>query len=155
MLPIYTFVFLEWFTLFYTFDYITRPEASLKHIIIATLSLGQISGYGFLYSHELFHRRDPALKVLGVLNLLKTLYLHYYSDHTLGHHKNVATPHDSTSSRLNQSVYNYMSLAIPKSFMDTWYREQKMLKKTGKSTWSIHNRMIQWIALEIIFTLAI
>ena len=155
MIPLYTFVFLEWFTLFWTFDYISRPDTTLKHTIIATFALGQISGYGFLYSHELFHKQEFIPKTVGVLNMLKSLYLHFYSEHCLGHHKNVGTPTDPTTSKLNQSLYNFIGNTIPQSFMDSWKREIKILSKSGQTTWSINNRMIQWISIEIIFVLSI
>ena len=154
-IPIYIYIFLEWFTLFWAFHYVTRPDITIKHIIVATLSLGQISSFGFLFGHELMHKRNAIVRTIGVLDMLKNLYLHFYSEHLLGHHKNIATPTDPATSKYNQTLYDFVSNTIYASFANTWNREKKIMIKSGRSAWSIHNRMIQWISIEILFTIAI
>ena len=155
VLPLYFYVLIEWVALFWTFDYISRPDTSLKSTIILTIVLGQITGGGFLYSHELFHKQGFIPKSVGVLNLLNNLYLHFFSEHTLGHHKNVCTPTDPATAKINQSVYDFINSSMMYSFINSWKREEKILKKSGKPALSIHNRMIQWSFLEILFTLVI
>jgi alkane 1-monooxygenase len=93
-IPIYVYVLAEWTCLFWSFSYVTRNELSFNQFFVLMLVVGHVSGIGFLFSHELFHKRDFLGQVVGTFNLLKTLYMHYYSDHLKGHHKDVSTPHD-------------------------------------------------------------
>ena len=40
------------------------------------------------------------------------LYMHFYLEHNFGHHKNVATPLDPATSKLNQTVYHFWIVSV-------------------------------------------
>lgn len=153
--PIYTFIFLEWVTLFWSFDYINRTNMTLFQQFVLLIAVSHISAIGFLFSHELFHKRDTLGKVVGTFDMLKSLYMHFYSEHLYGHHKFVATPNDPATSKYNQSLYSFIPQTIYGTFRNCWNREEKWLAKKKKTVWSVNNTMLQWISIEIAFTLAV
>ena len=63
-------------------------------------------------AHELGHRTTTFDRTLGKLLLLPCLYMHFYLEHNFGHHKNVATPQDPATSRLNQTVYGFWITSV-------------------------------------------
>ena len=154
-IPLYSYFFLEWVALFWTLNYANRAGVTSLEAFLLAIDMGIISSVGFVFAHEFMHRREFFDRTLGVLDMLKSLYLHFYSEHTLGHHKHVATPKDPTTAPLNQNLYAFLANTLYQSFANSWNREIRILKKNGYSTWTIHNRMIQWVTLEFIFTLGI
>ena len=154
-IPIYTFVLMEWVCLFWSFSYITRHDLSLLEYIIFSLGLSHVSAIGFLFSHELFHKKDTLGKVVGTLDMLKNLYMHFYSEHLYGHHKNVSTPHDPATAAYGQTLYEFIPKSIIGSFRNTWNREGMKMTKQKKSIYSLENHMIQWLLAEFVFTFGI
>ncbi len=52
--------------------------------------------------HELFHKEHiESDSLVGTLALGRNFYMHFALEHLHGHHKNVATPIDPASARLN------------------------------------------------------
>jgi alkane 1-monooxygenase len=53
-------------------------------------------------AHELFHKEHSDVdSFFGCLTMSRNLYMHFYIEHLHGHHKNVATPNDPASAKLN------------------------------------------------------
>jgi alkane 1-monooxygenase len=154
-IPIYLFVVVEWVCLFWSFNYITRTDPSFIQFFVLILAVGHVSAIGFLFSHELFHKRDLLGQVVGTLDMLKSLYMHFYSEHLLGHHKYVSTPQDPATARYNQSLYGFIMQTVTGSFVNTWNREKKQAAKRKQSPYGFGNRMVQWLTLETGFTVAI
>jgi alkane 1-monooxygenase len=40
------------------------------------------------------------------------MYSHFYNEHTKGHHKNVATPEDPATARINESIYEFIFRSV-------------------------------------------
>ncbi|OMJ87116.1 hypothetical protein SteCoe_11266 [Stentor coeruleus] len=87
--------------------------------------------------------------------MLKSLYMHFYSEHLYGHHKYVSTPNDPATAKFGQTLYAYIPQTLKGSFINTWKRECKAAEKLGKSPYSLHNHFIQWLSIEAIFTFSI
>ncbi|OMJ78571.1 hypothetical protein SteCoe_21595 [Stentor coeruleus] len=87
--------------------------------------------------------------------MLKSLYLHFYSEHLYGHHKYVSTPNDPATAKFGQTLYEFIPQTIKGGFMNAWKRECKATKKLGKSPYSLNNNFIQWLSMEAIFTFSI
>jgi alkane 1-monooxygenase len=60
---------------------------------------GNLAASNINIAHELFHKDNPIDKFLGTFTLARNFYLHYAIEHIFGHHRNVATPGDPSSSR--------------------------------------------------------
>ena len=71
-------------------------------------ALGFISSMQTQASHELIHRREGHNKALGMFGLMNIHYIHFKDEHVAGHHKHLATVEDSSTSRMNESIYWYM-----------------------------------------------
>lgn len=62
------------------------------------------------------------------------MYAHNFIHHIRCHHKWVGTPHDPTTAKLGESLFQYHSRVIPEGFVDVWNYEQDRLKKEKKDS---------------------
>jgi alkane 1-monooxygenase len=154
-IPIYLFIFMEWVTLLWSFSYISRNDLSLLNYLVFVLALSNVSAIGFLFSHELFHKKDTLGKVVGTFDMLKNLYMHFYSEHLYGHHKYVSTPEDPATAAFGQTLYSFIPKSITGSFRNTWNREGQNMLKQKKSFYSLENKMIQWLLIEAAFVFSV
>jgi len=87
--------------------YCAHEATSLPHAIGVGLSVGVISGaIGIVVGHELCHKASPVERVLGRFLLVAVGYGHFYVEHTLGHHKMVATDEDPATARPSRLSLN-------------------------------------------------
>lgn len=120
------------------------------------LSVGIVGGSsGINVAHELGHKTGKFQKLSAKILLLPVLYLHFIIEHNRGHHKRVATPEDPATSRMNEPVYSFWLRSIIGSYISAWMLEKKRLLDLKKSFWSLHNEMILFSILEIIYLLII
>lgn len=103
-------------------------------------------GLGINISHELIHKSNFFEQLLGRILLVTTCYGHFYIEHIEGHHKRVATEEDPATSRLNESLYQFIPRSVVYSWVDAWKIEAKRLAKMGVSTWSVYNQMLHFLA---------
>jgi alkane 1-monooxygenase len=117
-----------------------------------TLSMGLCCGVlGINVAHELGHRVNKGEQFLGQSLLLTSLYMHFFIEHNEGHHKRVATDDDPATARLNESVYAFWFRCIAGSWFSAWDIEQKRLARKKASTWSLQNRMIRFVIVQLAF----
>lgn len=125
-------------------------------LIGMTLSMGICCGViGINVAHELGHRVKKGEQLLAKLLLLTSLYMHFYIEHNRGHHKNVSTPLDPASARKNEWLYAFFIRSIAGSWVSAWKLEELKLKRNGKPIFSIHNEMLIFQVVQILFTLCI
>lgn len=85
------------------------------------LSTGLVNGaIGMSVAHELMHRTSNMERTLGQIILTMIMYPHFYIEHLLGHHKNVATSKDAGTSMRNESLYRFIPRAIYTSYTNAW-----------------------------------
>lgn len=101
--------------------------------------------------HELIHKNTKLEQVSGGLLLSLVCYGGFKIEHIYGHHVHVSTPEDASSSRYNQSVYQFLPRAYLYNFINTWSLQKARLKKKGYGLLSLQNELI-WYYL---FTLTI
>jgi alkane 1-monooxygenase len=129
----------------------TAPLSSLE-IIGMTLSVGVVmSALGINVAHELGHRATHYEQTMAKTLLLPALYMHFFIEHNLGHHKNVATDADPASSRLNETMYAFWLRSTTESYKDAWRLETERLQKTGTAFWSIQNQMLCFQVIQLIY----
>lgn len=121
------------------------------------LSMGVVTGSaGIAVAHELIHKSTVYERSLGKLLLLQANYLHYFLEHTGGHHVNVATPIDPSSARLGESFYRFFPRTLIGSLKSAVHIEKNRLeKKFEVSFFSLKNRIIQYLSLQMLLLIII
>ncbi|MDA9773402.1 alkane 1-monooxygenase [Saprospiraceae bacterium] len=129
-------------------------QYSLIEIVGLIISIGTTLGAcGINVAHELSHRKNPWERFLSKVLLIPNLNLHFFIEHHRGHHKNVATPEDPVSSRLNETIYTFYFRSILGQFVHAWIIESSRLRRAKKQTWTIQNEMIRYQLIHILYIL--
>jgi alkane 1-monooxygenase len=125
----------------------TWESYSNFEIVGLTFSIGiALGSNGINVAHELGHRKAFWERILGKALLLPSLYMHFYIEHNFGHHLHAATKEDPASAKYNQSVYSFWVASIFGQFVSACKIQKDLLKRDGKSFFSIKNDML-WYAL--------
>jgi alkane 1-monooxygenase len=131
------------------------PLSSLEQIGL-TLSMGLSCGMlGINVAHELGHRNSPHEQFMARLLLMSSWYWHFIIEHNKGHHKNVATPQDPASARLNEPLYSFFCRSIWGGIRSAWKIQTQQALHQGYSVWSLKNEMILALLTQIVFTLGV
>jgi alkane 1-monooxygenase len=118
--------------------------------------MGLLCGtFGINVGHELGHRVNKFEQTLAKALLLTSLYMHFFTEHNKGHHKRVATPDDPSSARYGEPVYTFYFRTIIFSYISAWHIANEEVKKERKPVFFLHNEMIQFHIIQIIFLAAI
>ena len=114
--------------------------------------IGFLSAIETLAAHELIHKRENYNKYLGLLSLSKIFYCHFKDEHVQGHHKKVATEIDPSTSRMNESLYQYVPREIIGTHISMWKLEVKRLRKQhGDDAFMaliLFNRLVWYTVLQ-------
>ena len=119
-------------------------------VVGLALIAGSYSGLGINTAHEMGHKKPKFEKLLAKIVLAVPAYGHFCIEHNRGHHTYVATTEDPASSRMGESIYQFVLREIPGSFKRGWQQEAERLNKQGKSSWSINNDILQSFAISLI-----
>ncbi|MFP4473920.1 MAG: alkane 1-monooxygenase [Desulfatibacillaceae bacterium] len=122
-----------------------------------TISVGVSSGIlGINVSHELAHRVKSRLEVtLSRVMLSTVLYMHWALEHVAGHHANVATPNDPATARFGETFWAFLPRTVGMGFAHAWDMEAKRLERSGAGPWSPKNRVLRYLAIEVLILLAV
>ncbi len=108
--------------------------------LIAALLVGVNSGYSaIVVGHELVHRRDKRLQLVGRLLLCTVMYEHFFTEHVRGHHVRVGTPEDPATARFGESYRQFWRRSVPAQFRSAWRLETRRL---GDVDMKWHDRRI-------------
>jgi len=119
------------------------------HALLAlSLSVGLVSGLAINTAHELGHKNTALEQALAALVLAPAAYGHFTIEHNAGHHSEVATPEDSASARMGESIYRFALREIPGGIRRAWRLESRRLDKQGQQPWSTGNRILRNYALS-------
>lgn len=142
--------------LFYFLYLVTYGNLNNIELIGKTISMGIACGIlGINVAHELGHRTKKFEQAMAKTLLLSSLYMHFFIEHNRGHHKNIGTPIDSASSKMNELVYIFWFRSIFGSYFSALKLEKLRLERLGLKAWSIKNEMLQFGILQILFITAI
>jgi alkane 1-monooxygenase len=100
----------------------------------AGLWFGQVANPA---AHELIHRGDRHLYLLGVAIYTALLFGHHASAHRLVHHRYAASAQDPNSARAGESFYHFAPRAWIGSFRQGWQAENE-LRTRASSRRRIH-----------------
>ena len=116
------------------------------------LTLGCVNGVGINTAHELGHKRASMERWLSKVALAQSAYGHFFIEHNRGHHVRVATPEDPASSRMGESFYAFIPRTVLCSLRSSWHLERKRLDRLEKSSWTLHNDILNaWAMTFVLF----
>jgi alkane 1-monooxygenase len=114
------------------------------------LGLGMVAGVGINTAHELGHKKERHERWFARIALAQTFYGHFYIEHNRGHHVRVATPEDPASSRLGESVWEFLPRTVRGSLTSAWRLEKKRLARREQSPWTLHNDVLNAWAMSVV-----
>lgn len=114
------------------------------------LSLGFVAALSINTGHELGHKGSCVDRALALLALAVPGYGHFRIEHNLGHHVQVATPEDSASARMGESLYRFALRELPGGMLRGWRLEAARLARRGDSAWSMRNEILQAHAVTLL-----
>lgn len=113
--------------------------------------MGVISGtIGIVYSHELFHQKNPLERWLGDLLLASVLYSHFRTEHLLVHHLWVGTPRDAVTARYNEDFHRFFWRVLFECPQSAWKAEALMLARAGRPFWHRSNPFWRYAVLQLL-----
>ena len=137
-----------------TWQFLHLPLAAVGMLgwVLSTGVIGSVLAINT--AHELIHKSGRLEPLLGGILLTSVGYQGFKIEHVRGHHLHVATPADSSSARLGESVYAFVPRALWRNVRNAWRLEIRRLRDRGQSAWSWHNEMVCWYALWVVLMLA-
>lgn len=114
-----------------------------------------IGAIGINVAHELGHKKEKYKQTMAKALLLPSLYMHFFVEHNLGHHKNVATARDRASALVGENLYVFWFRSVTKSYISAWRIEMKGLRRLGKANTIRTNQMIHFSTLQGLLLLGI
>lgn len=118
-------------------------------------SIGVYGGsIGITSAHELVHKTQKLENITGGLILSLVSYAGFKIEHVYGHHVNVSTPVDTSSSRYNQSLYSFIPQAYVKNFTNAWGLQKKRLARRNLGIFSLKNELIVYNSISILILFA-
>lgn len=109
-----------------------------------------IAALALCAAHELIHRKALLERLVGGFLLAFVCHSDFMVVHIRGHHAKVATPSDSSSARIGQSLYHFLLQSYRYTTAHAWVLEKEKLNRRGYSAFSWRNELIWWNALSIV-----
>jgi alkane 1-monooxygenase len=112
-------------------------------------------GIGITVAHELGHKKSTLERVYGKALLMTVSYMHFYIEHNRGHHVSVATLEDPATARKDEGFYRFWIRSVFVGYGHAWSLERESLQRRGKNLFSIHNEMLRFALLPLVFCAAL
>ncbi len=149
---LYLIVLLQFIALYKFLTVINQPALLWWEVAGRVWTMGLLCGtFGINVGHELGHRVNKFEQALAKALLLTSMYMHFFIEHNKGHHKNVATPKDPSSARLNEPVYTFYFRTVLFSYLSAWKIANEEMRKKGLSVFNWENEMLQVHFIQILF----
>jgi alkane 1-monooxygenase len=153
---LYAAVIMQYYSLWVFFNSLKQDALSTGDIAGRVISMGLLCGtFGINVAHELGHRVNKMEQTFAKMLLLTSLYMHFFIEHNKGHHKHVATPHDPSTAKYNQSLYAFWPQTLIGTYVSAWKIANEEREKKGKPWWSLQNEMLLFQLIQITFVLSI
>ena len=149
---LYFIVPLQFSILYYFLSTIGKPGLQWWELVGRIWSMGLICGsFGINVGHELGHRVNKFEQAMAKSLLMTSLYMHFFIEHNKGHHKNVATPADPSSARLNEPIYIFYFRTVIFSYLSAWKISNGEMAKKRLPALHWRNEMIQAHVIQLLF----
>jgi alkane 1-monooxygenase len=127
--------------------------------VLGVVLVGASSGYSaIVVAHELVHRPQPHMQLLGRLLLCTVLYDHFATEHVRGHHKRVGTHEDPATARHGERLWAFVARTVPAQFGSAWRLECKRLGDVDMRAWDrrqLRNRVLHGVLVGWGFAVAV
>ena len=132
---------------------------SIVNLAVMRILVGTTSGSSaIIVAHELIHRPQVHMRLMGRILLFSVCYEHFVIAHIRGHHLSVATPADIATARLDENFKTYWKRVYAGHFKYAWNSELERLGLTKKPVYSykmLANSVLQGLIIETILILLI
>ena len=119
---------------------------------VALTLVGVNSGYsGIVVAHELIHRPQAHLHLIGRILLGSVLYEHFSTEHLRGHHVRVCTANDPATAHFGESATHFLLRTVPAQFVSAWRLERRRVGGAGMAWWDgrmLRHRVLQGVVVE-------
>jgi len=116
--------------------WIVRDLTTAHEFVGVSLSVGLITGaIGIVAGHELCHKATSIERMAGRFLLCAVAYGHFYIEHTMGHHKHVATDADPATARYGESFHAFLPRVVIGEWRSAWHIERERLRKKELDWW--------------------
>ena len=126
--------------------------SSIVNLIVLRILVGTTSGSSaIIVAHELIHRSQLHMRIIGRLLLYTVCYEHFVIAHIRGHHVTVATPEDIATARLGESFKTYWKRVFIGHFIYAWNSELDRLNLVNTPVYHykmLANSVFQGILIE-------
>lgn len=121
-----------------------------------TFSMGLMCGvFGINIAHELGHRKNRFEQLLAEILLLTSLEMHFLPYHNLVHHKQVATPADPATARINEPLFFFWFRSQFGSYFQAWRIEKQRINKRDETYTIFKNRVFIYSLLQMVLLISI
>ena len=153
---LYAAVIMQYYSLWVFFNSLKQDGLNTIDIAGRVISMGLLCAtFGINVAHELGHRVNKMEQTFAKMLLLTSLYMHFFIEHNKGHHKHVATPHDPSTAKYNQSLYAFWPQTLIGTYLSAWKIANEEVEKKGKRRWSLQNEMLLFQLIQLTFVLII
>lgn len=119
---------------------VNNRTLSVLELVGFSSSIGAVSGVvGIVVGHELCHKASRLEQLSGRFLLCAVGYGHFFVEHTLGHHKLVATHMDPATARYGEDFYSFLPRVVVGEFLSACELETGRLRRKGLPWW--HNEI--------------
>lgn len=129
------------------------------NLIVLRILVGTTSGSSaIIVAHELIHRPQLVMHIIGRLLLLTVCYDHFFIVHMHGHHASVASLNDISTARLGESFKAYWKRVTIAQFNYAWaYEVHRLgLSKTPCYHYKmLANSVLQGLLIELLMLVMI
>jgi alkane 1-monooxygenase len=155
-LPLLIWIPVQLAVLVWAVDAIVIAQWTATQRVLAVASVGVVTGgLGMTVAHELMHRPSVWHRALAEVLMSVVAYTHFVIEHVHGHHRNVATPLDSATSRLGESLYAFLPRTVVGGVRSAWRIETDRLRRLGRGPWHASNRMLRYGAVQVAIAAAV
>lgn len=146
----YLFVPLQYASLVFACWAWARGDLSVVEALGLAITVGCTSGIAINTAHELGHKRPAVERWLSKAALAQTCYGHFQIEHNRGHHARVSTPEDPASSRMGETLYEFLPRTVVGGLRSAWRLEREREARTGDRFWSPRNELLGSWAISIV-----
>ncbi len=141
---------LHFFVLYYVLDFMVSEPLAWWMQAVLLLTLGIFGGLAVNLGHELGHKKNKLDRNLAKLALASGAYGHFNIEHNAGHHRAVATPEDTASARLGESIYRFALREYPGGIKRAWAIETQRLARKGLPWYALDNQILHSYAMTLV-----
>jgi len=128
-------------------------------VLVALLLMGVDSAYSaIVVAHELIHRPQRRMQLVGRALFCTVLYEHFFTEHIRGHHARVGTGEDPATAHFDETPFRFLLRTVPAQFRSAWRLEAKRLGDEHMRPWDrrlLRSRVVHGLSAEATLVLVI